>query len=73
MHWGQIYVLKEESLRAELLKHHYDDVLAGHFRVNRTLELIDHKYYWPDISNNVHDYVASCNVCQRVKVPRHHP
>ena len=24
------------------------------------------------MSKNVYDYVASCNVCQRVKVPRHH-
>ena len=70
-HEEQLYVLKEESLRAELLKHHYDDVLAEHFKVERTLELIDHKYYWSDMSKNVKNYVFSYNICQRVKVSRH--
>ena len=45
MHWKQIYVSKEESVRAELLKHHYDNVLVRHFKVDRILELISHKYY----------------------------
>ena len=67
----QIYVLKEESVRAELLKHHYDDVLVRHFKVKRTLELIDCKYYWSDMSKDVKNYIFSYNICQRVKVSRH--
>ena len=67
----QIYVLKEESVRAELLKHHYDDVLVRHFKVKRTLELIDCKYYWSDMSKDVKNYVFSYDICQRVKVSRH--
>ena len=59
----QIYVLKEESVRAELLKHHYNDVLAEHFEVERTLELIDWKYYWSDISKDVKNYMSSYNIC----------
>ena len=41
----QVYVPEEESVRAELLKRHHDDVLAGHFGVERTLELVGRKYY----------------------------
>ena len=67
----QIYVLKEESVRAELLKHHHNNVLARHFEVKRTLELINHKYYWSDISKDVKNYIFSYNICQRVKVSRH--
>ena len=62
-HEKQIYVLKEESVRAELLKHHHNDVLAGHFEVERTLELIDCKYYWSDMSKDVKNYVFSYNIC----------
>ena len=68
----QIYVLKEESVRAELLKHHYNNVLAEHFKVKRTLELIDCKYYWSDISKDIKNYIFLYNICQRVKVSRHH-
>ena len=67
----QIYVLKEESVKAELLKHYYNDVLAEYFEVKRTLELIDCKYYWNDINKNVKNYIFSYNIYQRVKVSRH--
>ena len=40
----QIYVLKEKSLKAELLKHYYNNILVKYFKVERTLELIDCKY-----------------------------
>ncbi|KAA6412922.1 MAG: gag polymerase env [Lasallia pustulata] len=36
----QVYVPEEESVWAELLKRHHDDILAGHFGVERTLELV---------------------------------
>ena len=72
-HGEQIYVPEEESVRAELLKRHHDDVLAGHFGVERTLELIGRKYYWSGMSKDVKDYVSSCDICQRVKAPRHRP
>ena len=70
-HEEQIYVSKEESVRAELLKCYHNDVLAEHFEVERTLELIDHKYYWSDMSKDVKNYVFSYDICQRVKVSRH--
>ena len=59
----QLYVLKKESLRAELLKHHYNNVLAEYFEVERTLELIDHKYYWNNMSKDVKNYIFSYNIC----------
>jgi len=40
-----LYVSEEESLRAELVKRHHDDILASHFEVEKTIELIERKYY----------------------------
>ena len=67
----QLYILKEKSLRAELLKCYYNNVLAEHFEVERTLKLIDCKYYWNDINKDVKNYIFSYNICQRIKVSRH--
>ena len=39
-HNKQVYVLKEESVRAELLKLHHNDVLVRYFDVERTLKLL---------------------------------
>ena len=70
-HEEQIYVSEEESVRAELLKHHHNNVLAEYFEVKRTLELIDCKYYWSDMSKDVKNYIFSYNIYQRIKVSRY--
>ena len=62
-HNKQVYVLKEESVRAELLKLHYNDVLVRHFSVERTLKLLTQKYYWVDMHADVKEYIASCDIC----------
>ncbi len=39
------YVSEKEFLRIELLKRHYDDILADHFDVKKTVELFSRKYH----------------------------
>ena len=68
----QLYVLKEKLVRAELLKLHYNNILVRHFSVKRTLKLLTQKYYWIDIYTDVKEYIALCDICQRVKVLQHH-
>ena len=70
---GKLYVPEEASVREELLKRHHDDPLAGHFGVDKTLELMGRKYYWDSIKADVKSYVDSCDICQRKKVKRHRP
>lgn len=42
---NRIYV--PEALRAEVIERNHDDPLAGHFGVQKTLELISRRYHWP--------------------------
>ncbi len=39
------YVFEKEFLRIELLKRHHDDILADHFDVKKTIELLNRKYH----------------------------
>ena len=64
---------EDEALRAELMRTHHDDPLAGHFAANKTLNLICRKYWWPGISKDVKEYTSTCGVCQRTRVQRHRP
>ena len=64
---GRIYLPAGCGMRAQTLRSHHDDPLAGHFGTKRTLELISRKYYWPGMSTDVRTYVASCTTCARVK------
>ena len=76
------------SLREDVIKSNHDNLLAGHFGVERTLKLIRRKYYWPnqergDLEGDVeHDpsmraqvkeYCETCAICKRSKAPRHKP
>lgn len=63
----------DSALKAELLKKHHDDPLAGHFGVAKTIELLTRKYLWEGLRKDVQEYVKSCAICQRTKAKRHKP
>ena len=72
-HDGCLYVPGDSALKQELISKCHDDPLAGHFGADKTGELLMRKYYWPSLKKEVREYVHSCDVCQRIKAPRHRP
>ena len=60
-------------IRTELISRYYDDLLAGHFGIDKTKELISRKYYWPSLKKDVKAYFKSCDVCLLSKAVRHKP
>ena len=51
-------VPEDEALRAELMRMHHDDPLAGHFAANKTLNLICRKYWWLGILKDMKEYTS---------------
>jgi len=73
LHYNKrIYIFSETSVKAEILKCHYDDELMNHFDIEWIQELMSCKYYWLKLTENIKKYVFSYNVCQHVKMSRHH-
>ena len=68
---GKPYI--PETLRTDLLERNHDDPLAGHFGVEKTLELLTRKYYWPKMRVDVEKYVQGCDICMSSKAQRHKP
>jgi hypothetical protein len=68
---GKICVPREERLT--LIRHAHDSPLAAHPGKNKTLACIQRNYYWPGMSEMVHEYVQHCDVCQRTKVDHRKP
>ena len=68
---NKLYVFNEKSIRIELLKRHYDDVLTNYFDVIKTTKLFNRKYYWFDMTKYVKNYVEICDICQKTKTSRH--
>ena len=46
---NRIYVLDNANLCLRVLQYHHDHVLVGHLGQNKTLELIQRHYTWPNI------------------------
>jgi len=44
-HKNKIYILSDEAVKNELIKLHYNDVLAEHYKVDRIINLLFRKYY----------------------------
>jgi hypothetical protein len=53
------------------LKRHHDDILADHFDVKKTIELLNRKYHWSRMIKYVKFYIKTCDICQRTKTSRH--
>ena len=68
---GKPYIL--ETLQADLLERNHDDLLARHFGVEKTLELLTCKYYWPKMKADVEKYEQGCDICMSCKAQRHQP
>ena len=70
---GKLWIPRSPALRAELLRRNHDSIEAGHMGVKKTLKALQRKYYWNNLNSEVAEYVATCDVCQRTKAPRHKP
>ena len=62
-----------ETIQTELISHHHDNPLAGHFGIEKTCELLTLKYFWPSLRHNLEAYVKGCDICLASKAVRHKP
>lgn len=72
-HRGKIYIPDDFELRRDVIKSCHDTREAGHPGRLGTQELVARLYWWPRMAQNVADYVAGCDQCQRNKAAVHPP
>ena len=66
-------IVVPKELRNKVLDECHDSVLAAHGGVNKTLDRVRRRYYWPQMRREVRNYVAACKVCMGHKVPPYRP
>jgi hypothetical protein len=69
-HKSRLVIPAVPALREQLLHEHHDAATAGHLGVDKTLASLQRLFYWPSMHASVHDYVTTCDSCQRNK-PSH--
>jgi hypothetical protein len=59
--------LLPESLRPMVLDYFHCSPLSAHLGMTKTLNRISRVFYWPDMRNQVCEFVRACLPCQRAK------
>ena len=60
-------------IRFKVINCHHNDLLIGHFGIDKTRELVGWKYYWPSLRRDVESYVWGCDICLASKIVRQKP
>jgi len=64
---GKVYVPKDNKLRAEIIRLHYDMPVGGHGGQWKTVELVTRNFWWPGVTKEVKRYVEGCDAYQQNK------
>ena len=67
MRGEQIYIPLNKKIMTEILKEAHDIPISGHMGINKTLEKINRKYYWPKMHRHIQYYINTCMKCQENK------
>ena len=67
---GLLYV-PEVPCRLRVLQSRHYFLSAGHFGFNKTMELISRDFWWRQMWKSIKEFVTTCDICSRSKIPRH--
>ena len=70
---GKIVVPDCGDLRLKLISDFHDTPYAGHLGINKTNRLVSRYYWWPNMVQDVTNYVKECHSCQTIKVRQEKP
>ncbi|GAQ92802.1 hypothetical protein KFL_011450010, partial [Klebsormidium nitens] len=69
----RLYIPPVPALRTRVLKEHHDCQASGHFGMDKTEDLVNRSFYWPDLQRDVRRYIRSCPQCQANKPTNRRP
>ena len=68
---GNKLCIPQTPLRAVLVKKIHEGSLGGHFRIQKTLDMLAQHFYWPKMLGTVGKHVLRCETCLKAKVTFH--
>ena len=68
---SRVIIPEDPVLYREVIKLYYNNPLAGHYGIEKTLEFLKRSWYWENIKTNIRVYYKECDICQRVKAKQY--
>ena len=68
-----VQVVVPKKYRNMLVEIAHASDMSGHFGVKKTREKLLNDYFWPGMTASVKAFCKSCEICQKVGKPQHHP
>jgi len=65
---GRHVVTGKMEHKRTFIQAHHDVLVYGHPGINKTHQLVSCRYWWPNMQQDVKDYVRGCAECQRNKI-----
>ena len=65
---GRRVVTAKSPYMKQLIHDHHDLPVHGHPGISRTMDLLQRRYWWPRLRQDMIQYVRGCAECQRHKV-----
>jgi len=59
----KIYIPKDNRLRVEIIRLHYDMPVEGYGGQWKMVELVTHNFWWPEVTKEVKQYMKGYNSC----------
>jgi hypothetical protein len=67
---GQIWLHAKSKLKLEILQDVHSSAAASHLGFAATYHRVKRLFAWPQMKQEIKDYVAACEICQQVKPER---
>jgi hypothetical protein len=64
----RIVVTTDIDGKRRLIKEHHDPPVHRHCSISKTVQIVEHNYWWPQMCKDITDYVQGCADCQCHKV-----
>ena len=63
----QIYIPSNKNIKQKILEELHDSPAGGHMGYQKTVDSVRRQFWWQGITEDVKDYVFSCQKCQEMK------
>ncbi|XP_057755398.1 uncharacterized protein LOC130974540 [Arachis stenosperma] len=70
---NRVVIPRQSSLIQLILKEYHDSAIGGHSGSAKTIDRICSNFYWPNIQQQIKEYVRNCVICQQAKVENKFP